>query len=80
MDGPLATLDRAKREILPCLKRLNDKLAVPMIYISHDIAEIEHLADHLVMDGLRLREFHEGGWVIEQLQMVVGSRRTRQLN
>lgn len=50
MDEPLATLDRcAKREILPCLKRLNDKLAVPTIYISHDMAEIAHLADHLVI-------------------------------
>lgn len=50
MDEPLATLDRrAKREILPCLQCLNEKLAVPMIYISHDMAEIEYLADHLVM-------------------------------
>lgn len=50
MDEPLATLDRcAKRGILPCLKRLNEKLAVPTIYISHDMAEIEYLADHLVM-------------------------------
>lgn len=46
----VAILDRcAKREILPCLKRLNNKLAVPTIYISHDMAEIEQLADHLVM-------------------------------
>lgn len=50
MDEPLAGLDRcAKREILPCLQRLNNKLAVPMIYMSHDMAEIEQLADHLVM-------------------------------
>lgn len=50
MDEPLATLNRcAKRELLRCLKRLNDKLAIPMIYISHDMAEIEHLSDHLVM-------------------------------
>lgn len=49
MDEPLAMLDRrAKREILPFLGRLNEKLAVPMIYISHDMAEIEHVADHLV--------------------------------
>lgn len=35
MDEPLAALDRcAKREILACLKRLSNKLAVPMIYIS----------------------------------------------
>lgn len=32
------------------------------------------------LDELRLREFHEGGWVIEQLQMVQEARRTRQLN
>lgn len=50
MDEPLDTLDRrTKREILPYLKRLNEKLAVPMIYISHDMAETEYLADHLVM-------------------------------
>lgn len=50
MDEPLATLDRcAKREILTCLKRVNDKFAVPTIYISHDMVEIEHLSDHLVM-------------------------------
>lgn len=50
MDGPVDTLDRrTKREILPCLKRLNERLAVPMIYISHDMTEIEHLADHLVI-------------------------------
>ncbi|QQO13898.1 molybdenum ABC transporter ATP-binding protein [Bradyrhizobium diazoefficiens] len=50
MVEPLGALDRrAKREILPRLKRLNEKLAVPIIYISHDMAEIEYLADHLVM-------------------------------
>lgn len=41
MDEPLDTLDRrAKREILLDLKRLNEKLAVPMIYISHDMAAL----------------------------------------
>lgn len=48
MDKPLASLDCCA-EILPYLKRLNNKFAVPTIYISHDMAEIEHLADHLVM-------------------------------
>lgn len=47
MDEPLATPDRrANREIFSCLKCLNEKLAVPMIYISHDMAEID---DHLEM-------------------------------
>jgi molybdate transport system ATP-binding protein len=50
MDEPLAALDRtAKSEILPFLERLHETLALPMIYISHDMAEIERFADHLVL-------------------------------
>jgi ABC-type sulfate/molybdate transport systems ATPase subunit len=50
MDEPLAALDHAaKGEILPFLERLRDRLSLPVIYISHDLAEIERLADHLVM-------------------------------
>lgn len=50
MDEPLAALDRAtKNEILPFLERLHDRLSLPVIYISHDMAEIERFADHLVL-------------------------------
>ncbi|MGX9432674.1 MULTISPECIES: molybdenum ABC transporter ATP-binding protein [Bradyrhizobium] len=50
MDEPLGALDRcARREILPFIERLPEKLALPMIYIGHDMAEIEHFADYLVM-------------------------------
>lgn len=50
MDEPLATLDRCvKREILPCVKRLNEKLSVPIVYISHDMTEIEHFSHRLVI-------------------------------
>jgi len=50
MDEPLAALDRAsKNEILPFLERLRDRLRLPVIYVSHDIAEVERLADHLVL-------------------------------
>ncbi len=50
MDEPLAALDRAaKDDILPFLERLHEKLSLPMIYISHDMAEIERFADHLVL-------------------------------
>lgn len=31
------------------LRGLDEKFSVPLIYISHDMAEIEYLADHLVM-------------------------------
>ncbi|ABD86280.1 molybdenum ABC transporter ATP-binding protein [Rhodopseudomonas palustris] len=50
MDEPLSALDRlTKDEILPFLERLHERLALPVIYVSHDMAEIERLADHLVL-------------------------------
>ena len=50
MDEPLAALDRTtKNEILPFLERLHDRLSLPVIYISHDMTEIERFADHLVL-------------------------------
>lgn len=50
MDEPLAALDRAtKSEILPFLERLHDRLSLPVIYVSHDMGEVERLADHLVL-------------------------------
>jgi molybdate transport system ATP-binding protein len=50
MDEPLSALDRqTKDEILPFLERLHARLSLPVIYVSHDMAEIERLADHLVL-------------------------------
>lgn len=50
MDEPLAALDRdSKDEILPFLERLPESLALPVMYVSHDLPELERLADHLVL-------------------------------
>ncbi len=50
MDEPLSALDRtAKDEILPFLERLHGALSIPILYVSHDLAEVERLADHLVL-------------------------------
>jgi molybdate transport system ATP-binding protein len=50
MDEPLAGLDRlSKDEILPYLEVLHTALSIPILYVSHDIAEVERLADHLVL-------------------------------
>jgi molybdate transport system ATP-binding protein len=50
MDEPLAALDRtSKEEILPYLEGLRDTLAIPALYVSHDIAEVERLADHIIL-------------------------------
>lgn len=50
MDEPLSALDRlTKDEILPFLERLHERLSLPVIYISHDMTELERLADHLIL-------------------------------
>lgn len=52
MDEPLSALDAdAKAQILPFLERLGESLDVPSLYVSHDMSEIERLADHLVLMG-----------------------------
>ncbi|RAP42119.1 molybdenum ABC transporter ATP-binding protein [Rhodovulum viride] len=57
MDEPLSALDRfSKDEILPYLERLHAALSIPVLYVSHDIAEVERLADTLVlMEAGRVR-------------------------
>ena len=50
MDEPLSALDRiTKDEILPYFEVLHERLAVPILYVSHDVSEIERLADTLVL-------------------------------
>jgi molybdate transport system ATP-binding protein len=50
MDEPLSALDRmTKEEILPYFEALRTSTSVPTLYVSHDISEIERLADHLVL-------------------------------
>ncbi len=48
LDEPLASLDTArKREIFPYLLRLRDE-TVPMIYVSHNAAELRRIATTIV--------------------------------
>lgn len=50
LDEPLASLDATrKQEILPYLERLRDETKVPMIYVSHDAAEVKKLANSVVI-------------------------------
>jgi molybdate transport system ATP-binding protein len=49
LDEPLASLDVArKREILPYLERLRDEVGVPMVYVSHQAAELRRIATSVV--------------------------------
>ena len=50
LDEPLAALDAARRaEVLPYLEALRDRLAMPMVYVSHQFEEVLRLADHVVL-------------------------------
>jgi molybdate transport system ATP-binding protein len=50
LDEPLASLDATrKREILPYFVRLRDETKLPMVYVSHDAAEVKMLANQVVM-------------------------------
>ena len=49
MDEPLSSLDEARAEaILRVIERIRDELALPVLLVSHDRAEVARLADHVV--------------------------------
>ena len=49
LDEPLASLDAArKRDILPYLERLRDEAQVPIVYVSHNAAEVRRIVSHVV--------------------------------
>ena len=50
MDEPLAALDEARKaEILPYLERLRDEVGLPILYVSHSLAEVARLATTVVL-------------------------------
>ena len=59
LDEPLASLDiPRKRELLPYLQRLAREINIPMLYVSHSLDEIQHLADKvLVLEGGSVKAF-----------------------
>ncbi len=52
MDEPLSSLDEARREeILRVIERIRDELALPILYVTHESAEVRRLANHIVSIG-----------------------------
>lgn len=52
MDEPLSSLDADRREgILRVIERIRDDLTLPILYVSHDRAEVERLAAQVVTLG-----------------------------
>ncbi len=49
LDEPLSSLDdRRKQQILPFLVRIRDETNIPMLYVSHSLAEIQYLTDDIL--------------------------------
>ncbi len=58
LDEPLAALDAARKaEILPFLERLRDETGLPILLVSHSLAEVARLATTMVLlrDGKVVR-------------------------
>jgi molybdate transport system ATP-binding protein len=76
LDEPLASIDAARREeVLPYLEALRDRLAIPMVYVSHQFDEVLRLATHLVLldRGRVLAEGPVSGLSLRpELQSIVG--------
>ena len=72
MDEPLAALDvRRKSEILPYIERLPQVFRIPIIYVTHSIDEVAHLARRmLVLDAGRKITDGPVSEVLERLDLA----------
>ena len=49
LDEPLSSFDeKLKKQILPFLKRIKENVEIPMIYVSHDLEEINYLTTSIM--------------------------------
>lgn len=50
MDEPLSALDAPRKsDVLPYIEALRDQTDIPILYVSHDMAEVARLARHIVV-------------------------------
>jgi molybdate transport system ATP-binding protein len=72
MDEPLASLDEARKaEILPYIERLRDEAGIPIVYVSHSVAEVSRLATDIVAmrDG-RVTAFGPTAAILSRLDLL----------
>jgi molybdate transport system ATP-binding protein len=72
MDEPLASLDAARKsEIMPYLERLRDETRIPIVYVSHSVAEVMRLASNIaVLAHGRLAAFGPAVEIAQRLDLV----------
>ncbi|HEY6630887.1 MAG TPA: molybdenum ABC transporter ATP-binding protein [Rhizobiaceae bacterium] len=72
MDEPLASLDdRRKAEIMPYIERLRDETGIPIVYVSHSVAEVARLAtDMVVLDEGRVAAAGPTSQILQRLDLL----------
>ncbi len=72
MDEPLASLDEPRKlEIMPYLERLRDEARIPIIYVSHSVAEVARLSDTLaILEAGKVRACGPTVELMQRLDLV----------
>jgi molybdate transport system ATP-binding protein len=72
MDEPLASLDEARKaEILPYIERLRDETRIPIVYVSHSVAEVARLAtDIVVLSGGKVTASGPTSDIMQRLDLL----------
>ncbi|APG49096.1 molybdenum ABC transporter ATP-binding protein [Phaeobacter porticola] len=76
-DEPLASLDDARKaEILPYLEQLRDEISIPILYVTHSVAEVARLATTVVVlqDGRCVRSGPADTILADPAIMPIGVR------
>jgi molybdate transport system ATP-binding protein len=77
MDEPLASLDEARKaEILPYIERLRDEMKIPIVYVSHSVAEVARLSsDVVVLAQGKVAAFGPTGTIMQRLDLLPAEER-----
>lgn len=73
MDEPLASLDEARKaEILPYVERLRDESRIPIVYVSHSMAEVARLATTVaIIDGGKVAACGPASEILSRLDLAM---------
>ena len=79
MDEPLASLDEPRKlEIMPYLERLRDEARIPIVYVSHSVAEVARLSDTLViLEAGKVRACGPTVELMQRLDLMPAAGRAR---
>ncbi len=77
MDEPLASLDMARKaEIMPYIERLRDEAGIPIVYVSHSVAEVGRLAtDIVVLSAGRVMASGPAAQILSRLDLLPDDER-----